>query len=138
MTVTMRGLLSRHGERHERQEFQDWLMMCLNFEDTERRVAMMETHEGGHLFGKTFLTDRRLICTRRTPGGLYFAHSSRYLSDVRSVAALGPERMIFLLGGRNQIDLVVQARGRKVSTSEFERFADRVRDGVAAAQEDRV
>jgi hypothetical protein len=130
--VSTRGLLSRQGERREPDELHDWLMLCLNFEAAEQRVAMMETHEGGHVFGKAFLTDVRLICTRRTPHGLYVAHSIRYLADVGDVVALAAEKVILLVTGPNLVDLVVRARPRNVSAAEFERFAVQVREGIEA------
>ena len=130
--MSTRGLLSRQGERREPDELQDWLMLCLNLEAGEQRVAMMETHEGGHVFGKAFLTDLRLICTRRTPHGLYVAHSVRYLADVGDVVALAAEKVILLLTGPNLVDLVVRARPRKVSAPDFELFALHVREGIEA------
>ena len=93
----------------------------------------METHEGGHVFGKAFLTDRRLICTRRTPHGLYVAHSTRLLTTINSVATLAAEKILLLLDGPHLVDLVVRARRRKVPQAEFERFADLVREGVTAS-----
>ena len=130
--MSTRGLLSRQGERREPDELQDWLMLCLNLEAGEQRVAMMETHEGGHVFGKAFLTDLRLICTRRTPHGLYVAHGVRYLANVGDVVALAAEKVILLVTGPNLVDLVVRARPRNVSAAEFELFAVRVREGIEA------
>jgi hypothetical protein len=107
-------------------------MLCVTLEDGERRVAMMETHERGHVFGKAFLTDVRLICSRRTPHGLYVAHSIRYLTNIGDVVALAAEKIILLVTGPDLVDLVVRARPRHVSTTEFERFALHLREGIQA------
>jgi hypothetical protein len=135
MTVSMRSMrtvFSRGGERQQSQEGRDWMLVCLNFDAGEQRVATMETHEGARVFGKSFLTDRRLICTRRTPQGLYVAHSTCSLADAVTVTAFPREKTMVVHADRQPTDLIVRARSRKVSTAQFERFAGAVRDGVAA------
>ncbi len=131
MTVSMRSVFSRAGERRS-EDGRDWMLLCLKLDAGEQRVAVMETDEGGRVFGKSFLTDRRLICARRTPQGLFVAHSTRSLADATTVTAYSPEKTMVLHVDRQPTDLIVRARGRKVPTAHFERFAGMVRDRVAA------
>jgi hypothetical protein len=131
MTVSMRKVFSRTGERQS-EDGRDWMLVCLNFDAGEQRVAMMETHEGGRVFGKSFLTDRRLICTRRTPHGLFVAHSTCSLADAITVTAFPLDKTLVVHADRQPTDLIVRARSRKVSSAQFERFAGMVRDRVAA------
>lgn len=113
----------------------EWMMLCVDLEVGEKRVAVMETHQSGHVIGKAFLTDRRLINARLTTEGLYVPHYVRPLASVERVVTLPAERIMLLLASPHHLDLIVRARAPTVSAAEFERFARLSRAAVAACIE---
>jgi hypothetical protein len=110
----------------------DWMLLCLELEVGEHQVAAMQTEESGQAPGKVFLTDRRLICTRLTAEGVYLPFHARALASVDRVVTLPAESILLLLSSPQHLDLIVRACAPKVCASEFERFAQLVRDTVSA------
>ena len=124
---------TRLGRARDRRAMREWLLVCLELEAGERRIAMMETHDGDRVVGKAFLTDRRLVCTNRAPDGVYMPNTILTLSAVSRTIRYPADRVIVVRAGHYRADVTVTARARRVSGAQFERFATLVNDGIAAA-----
>jgi hypothetical protein len=130
-------------EDHRLQELldwltvRDWMMLCVDLEVGEKRVAVMETNQSGRVIGKAFLTDRRLISARLTTEGLYMPGYVRALASVERVVALPAEKIILLLASPHHLDLIVRARAPTVSAAEFERFTRLLRAAVEVSAPER-
>jgi hypothetical protein len=112
----------------------EWMMVCLDLEVGEKRVAVMETQQSGRLIGRAFLTNRRLISARLTSDGVYMPHCVRALASVERVVTLPAEEIMLLLASPDDLDLIVRAKAPTVSAAEFERFAKLTRAAVAGVR----
>ncbi len=109
----------------------EWMLVCLDLETGEKRVAVMETQQSGRLIGRAFLTNRRLISARLTSDGVYMPHCVRELASVERVVTLPAEKILLLLASPDDLDLIVRAKQPTVSAAEFERFTRLTRAAVA-------
>jgi hypothetical protein len=132
------SVLSREVEYNRGRELRlwlaqrDWMLLCFRLDVGETHLGVMEINQSGHVFGKAFLTDRRLICTRLTAEGLYLPSHERPLASIDRVVSLPAEKILLLLTSPGLLDLILRARAAKVPEAEFERFTDLVRGAVAA------